>query len=124
MELSQLRDKLFNAESAMRELQMRALAKEEKYVDEIDNLQEQLLKLKRLGRGSVSVEEGGANLEYLKNVVLRYMLSSDAASRDHMLKAIGAVLIFSRNEVKQVRDYNASWFSWPSSGANAQAVTK
>ena len=26
------------------------------------------------------------NLEYLKNVVLRYMLSSDAGDREHMLK--------------------------------------
>ncbi len=42
-------------------------------------------------------------MEYLKNVVLSYMLSSDSASRDHMLKAIGAVLIFSRQEVKQAR---------------------
>ena len=29
----------------------------------------------------------GLNLEYLKNVVLRYMLSSDAGDREHMLKA-------------------------------------
>ena len=29
----------------------------------------------------------GLSLEYLKNVVLRYMLSSDAGDREHMLKA-------------------------------------
>jgi hypothetical protein len=52
----------------------------------------------------------GANIEYLKNVVLNYMLSSDAASRDHMLKAIGAVLTFSDAEVQRVRSYNASWW--------------
>ncbi len=52
----------------------------------------------------------GANIEYLKNVVLNYMLSSDAASRDHMLKAIGAVLTFSDAEVQRVRNYNASWW--------------
>jgi hypothetical protein len=28
----------------------------------------------------------GANLEYLKNVVLRYMLCSDARGKEHMLK--------------------------------------
>jgi hypothetical protein len=32
--------------------------------------------------------EGASNqMEYLKNVVLNYMLSTDLASRDHMLKA-------------------------------------
>ncbi len=58
-----------------------------------------MARLKRGGGGG-----GGANLEYLKNVVLSYMLSSDSASRDHMLKAIGAVLIFSGQEVKQARN--------------------
>jgi hypothetical protein len=38
------------------------------------------------------------------------MLSSDAASRDHMLKAIGAVLTFSETEIQRVRTYNASWW--------------
>ena len=41
----------------------------------------------------------GANLEYLKNVVLNYMLSTDNHSRNHMLKAIGAVLTLSKAEV-------------------------
>ena len=41
----------------------------------------------------------GSNLEYLKNVVLTYMLSTDVKSRNHMLKAIGAVLKLSKNEV-------------------------
>ena len=41
----------------------------------------------------------GANLEYLKNVVLTYMLSTDVSSKNHMLKAIGAVLKLSKSEV-------------------------
>jgi len=72
----------------------------------------------RLKRSASSSSGDPANMEYLKNVVLRcatylkllllitpfirYMLSSEASSRDHMLKAIGAVLFFSPNEVKQV----------------------
>ena len=56
----------------------------------------------------------GSNLEYLKNVTLNYMLSSDLGSKEHMLKAIGAVLLFTKSEVRQVKDYNASW--WPSGG--------
>ncbi len=42
----------------------------------------------------------GANLEYLKNVVLTYMLSTDVSSKNHMLKAIGAVLKLSKAEVR------------------------
>ena len=45
----------------------------------------------------------GANLEYLKNVVLTYMLSTDAANRNHMLKAIGAVLRLTKAEVTNGR---------------------
>lgn len=103
-EVSTLRSRLFELESTMREVQMNALCKEEKYVDEIDSMREALTRLKRM------TTKEGANLEYLKNVVLTYMLSSDAGSREHMLKAIGAVLMFSEAEIKRVRNYNASWW--------------
>ena len=104
VEISGLRQKVFGLESAMRELQMNAVAKEEKYVDEIERLQENVSRFRRMS------SKDGANMEYLKNVVLSYMLSSDASSRDHMLNAIGAVLIFSKNELKRVKDHNASWW--------------
>ncbi|TRY76795.1 hypothetical protein TCAL_07417 [Tigriopus californicus] len=105
VELSQLRKQVFDLESTMRELQMNAVAKEERYSEEIEFLSEEVARLKRM------TSKEGANMEYLKNVVLNYMLSSEANSRDHMLKAIGAVLIFSPKEMRQIRDYNASW--WP-----------
>lgn len=40
----------------------------------------------------------GANLEYLKNVVLSYLLSTNSLSKKHMLNAIAAVLHFTDNE--------------------------
>ena len=40
----------------------------------------------------------GANLEYLKNVVMAYLMSTDYAGRKHMLNAIAAVLHFTPNE--------------------------
>lgn len=104
-EVGQLRRQVFDLESTMRELQMNAVAKEERYSEEIEFLGEEVARLKRM------TSKEGANMEYLKNVVLNYMLSSDASSRDHMLKAIGAVLIFSPKEIRQIREYNASW--WP-----------
>jgi hypothetical protein len=44
----------------------------------------------------------GANLEYLKNVVLSFLLSSDSSSKRHMLNAIAAVLKFSSSELERV----------------------
>ncbi len=148
VEIGNLRRQVFEVEAAMRELQMSAIVKEEKYVDQvrlsktvnklkestktlgtrqIDSLNETVGRLKRMGAeattgakgggGGSTGGRGGVNLEYLKNVVLSYMLSSDAASRDHMLKAIGAVLFFSRAEMKQVHDYNLSWFWSHSQGS-------
>lgn len=44
----------------------------------------------------------GANLEYLKNVVLRYLTCADGNSKRHMLSAICTVLRFSKDEIKAV----------------------
>ena len=112
LELRELRAKKLELESALHELQMSALAKEQKYQDEIELMNENMLRLKRMAT------KEGANLEYLKNVCLTYMLSTDAKSKEHMLKAIGAVLMFTPMEVKQVHDYNASW--WPASTASGK----
>jgi len=98
-------------ESTLRELQMKWVEKEERYLDTIDSLEDRVETLMRM-----STKEG-ANTEYLKNVVLTYMLSSDAGSREHMLKAIGACLTFTKDDLAKVRDYNASWWAWPSAAA-------
>jgi len=81
--------------------------KEERYQDTIDGLEHTVSRLERMSTSE------GANLEYLKNVVLTYMLSTDVSSKNHMLKAIGAVLKLSKSEVKRVMDQNAynSWWS-------------
>ena len=50
-------------------------------------MNESMLRLKRLAT------KEGANLEYLKNVTLTYMLSTDSRSKEHMLKAIGMLLM-------------------------------
>ena len=105
-------------ESALRELQSKSVEKEEKYVDEIESLRDRVSTLNRM-----STKEG-ANIEYLKNVVMTYILTSrtaDAASREHMLKAIGAVLAFTEEDLAKVREHNATW--WWSGGAGV-AVSK
>ena len=53
----------------------------------------------------------GANLEYLKNVVLSFLESSSPSSKRHMLNAIGAVLKFSEDELDRVRSHSSnSWW--------------
>lgn len=44
----------------------------------------------------------GANLEYLKNVVISYITSKDADDRRHMLNAISAVLQFTTTESETI----------------------
>mgnify|MGYP001207627684 FL=1 len=108
-ELRELRSKKLELESALHELNLRSIAKEQRYQDEMETMEENMNRLKRMAT------KEGSNLEYLKNVTLTYMLSSDLSSKEHMLKAIGAVLLFTKIEIKQVKAYNASW--WPSGGA-------
>jgi len=105
LELRELRCKKMELESALHELQMSALSKAQKYQEDIEDMEDAMVRLKRMAT------KEGSNLEYLKNVTLTYMLSTDFKSKEHMLKAIGAVLMFTTVEIKQVRDYNASW--WP-----------
>lgn len=47
----------------------------------------------------------GANLEYLKNVILNFLLTKDMDSKRHMVNAIGAVLKFSPSESKLISNY-------------------
>ena len=103
-EIKELRSKSRDLESSLRDLQMHFITKEEKYTDQIDVLRERVSTLQRM------TTKEGANLEYLKNVVLTYMLTAAATEREHMLKAIAAVLMFSKEELTKVRHYNASWW--------------
>lgn len=45
----------------------------------------------------------GANLEYLKNVVLSFLTSQDADGKKHMINAIAAVLKFSASEMVSIQ---------------------
>merc|ERR1712002_162373 len=92
------------AETGLREIQLTMSAKEEKYQDRIEELEDCVRRLERM----TTVE--GASQEYLKNVILNYMLSTDIGSKNHMLKAIAAVLRLTEKEVKRVVDHNQAWW--------------
>jgi len=114
VEVKELRVAQLQLESTLRELQQNMSSKEEKYQDTIDDLEDTVARLERMTTSE------GANLEYLKNVVLTYMLSTDVSSKNHMLKAIGAVLKLSKSEIKRVMEQNAysSWWSQQNASKN------
>ena len=67
----------------------------------MDNLQ-----VRRL---DANAKREGANLEYLKNIILKFM--TQEIGKEHMFKTIAVILQFSRAEIANV-DKKASSSSW------------
>lgn len=99
VEITSLRKAKHLAEQTLRQaLQDKAATQEDLY-DKIAALEEQVDRLERCKTRE------GANLEYLKNVFLSFLLSTDIDGRRHKVNAIGAVLQFSPSEVAAVNKY-------------------
>ena len=97
VEIMGLRKQKHQLENALRELQYATTLKEEKSQEALLKLEEQIHKLERdKGRE-------GANLEYLKNVFLKFLTSSDSHGRSQMLRAITTILQFSPTEKESLR---------------------
>lgn len=99
VEITALRKAKHLAEQTLRQaLQDKAATQEDLY-DKISTLEEHVDRLERCK------SREGANLEYLKNVILSFLATQDADGRRHMVNAIGAVLQFSPNELKTINGY-------------------
>lgn len=89
-------------EASLRDAELRG----EKLIDQTNVLKEEIRKLER------DRSRESANLEYLKNIVLRFMMSTSYSVKQQMITAIATVLEFSPKELSQVRKVqSASW--WP-----------
>lgn len=89
-------------ETSLRDAELRG----EKLIDQTNVLKEEIRKLER------DRSRESANLEYLKNIVLRFMMSTSYSVKQQMITAIATVLEFSPKELSQVRKVqSASW--WP-----------
>lgn len=99
VEISNLRKAKYMAEQTLRQaLQDKAQTQESLY-EKISTLEEQVDRLERCK------SRESANLEYLKNVFLSFLLSNDSDGRRHKVNAIGAVLEFNTSELQQVNKY-------------------
>ncbi|XP_058463092.1 GRIP and coiled-coil domain-containing protein 1 [Malaya genurostris] len=97
IEITALRTAKNNTESALRQALHDKVASQEELHDKIAYLEEQIDRWERCK------SREGANLEYLKNVILSFLTSQDIDCKKHMINAIAAVLKFSTTEMKAIQ---------------------
>lgn len=99
VEITSLRKSKHSAEQTLRQaLQDKATSQQILY-EKIANLEENVDRLERCK------SREGANLEYLKNVFLSFLLSNDKDGKRHKVNAISAVLQFSPSEMNAVNKF-------------------
>ncbi|XP_014210424.1 GRIP and coiled-coil domain-containing protein 1 [Copidosoma floridanum] len=96
VQISGLRKQNMQLEATIRELERNSFRFAEKHEEETKKLDAQIKRLE------ASKSREGANLEYLKNVVLNYLTTNDSARKCHMLNAITTVLRFTGEEIDKL----------------------
>lgn len=99
VEITNLRKAKHAAETSLRQALHDKVTSQQELHDKISTLEEEVDRLTRYH------SREGANLEYLKNVIVSYLVSRDSDSRKHMLNAIGAVLKFSPSEMNTISQF-------------------
>ncbi|NXC07285.1 GCC1 protein, partial [Orthonyx spaldingii] len=107
VEIAALRKTKHRLEVQLHQLQGRALAEEDKHREEVAALRGEIQKSCR------DKSREGANLEYLKNVVYRFLTLPDARGRQQTLTAILAILHFSPEEKLSIAKSSAHGSWWP-----------
>ncbi|NXS89021.1 GCC1 protein, partial [Erpornis zantholeuca] len=106
VEIAALRKHKHRLEVQLHQLQGRALAEEDKHREEVAALRGEIQKNCR------DRSREGANLEYLKNVVYRFLTLPDARGRQQTLTAILAILHFSPEEKLSIAKSSAHGSWW------------
>ncbi|GIX91041.1 GRIP and coiled-coil domain-containing protein 1 [Caerostris extrusa] len=99
VEISSLRHSRVQTESTLRKLQQSLAVMEDKYSHEVETLKSRIKLLES------SQDEEGTNVEYLKNVIFRFLKCNDPSSKRHMINAISTVLHFTSREIQDVKTY-------------------
>ncbi|CAL1568239.1 unnamed protein product [Knipowitschia caucasica] len=106
VETGGLRRQKHQLEEDVHQLQARLIANGERHDEEVADLRDQLDKLLR------DQSREGANLEYLKNVIFKFLTLQDASGRHQTLVAILTILHFSPQEKQTVlRLQTGPWWS-------------
>lgn len=106
VEIAALRKQKHKLETQVHQLQEKVLVEEEKHREEVSALQSEIEKNFR------DKSREGANLEYLKNIVYRFLTLPDPRGRRQTLTAILTILHFSPEEKQAVAKHSAhsSWW--------------
>lgn len=99
VEITSLRKSKHLAEQTLRQALQDKAASQQQLYEKLSNLEENVDRLERCKTRE------GANLEYLKNVFLSFLLSSDRDGQRHKVNAISAVLQFSPSEMTAVNKH-------------------
>lgn len=106
VDISALRKQKHQLEEGLRQLQGKLFSSEERHKEEMDEVQAQLDKRMR------DQSRDGANLEYLKNIIFRFLTLQDAKGRQQTLTAILTILHFSPQERQAVmKQHVPSWWT-------------
>lgn len=106
VEIATLRRAKHELEVSVRELQQSRAMSAHEWEERCSRLEEQIRKDVR------DRSRESANLEYLKNVVYRYMICTDISGRLQIAKAIATILEFSPAEKREaIASLNKGW--WP-----------
>ncbi|NWU97661.1 GCC1 protein, partial [Upupa epops] len=106
VELAALRKQKHKLEVGVHQLQERILLEDEKHREEVATLQSEIEKSCR------DRSREGANLEYLKNIIYRFLTLPDTLGRQQTLTAILTILHFSPEEKEAVRKQSAQGSWW------------
>ncbi|XP_014612884.1 PREDICTED: GRIP and coiled-coil domain-containing protein 1 isoform X3 [Polistes canadensis] len=96
VQISSTRKRILELEASLREKDRQLLHVTEKHKEELKAVQTQVARLE------ACKSREGANLEYLKNVLINYLTTNDSSSKRHILNAISTVLRFTPDELEKV----------------------
>jgi hypothetical protein len=108
VEITSLRKQKHRLEVEAHQLQERLLEEGERHREEVGALQSHIEKNIR------DQSREGANLEYLKNIIYRFLTLSDNLGRQQTLTAILTILHFSPEEKQVIMRLPSGGSWWPS----------
>ncbi|KAF6024206.1 GCC1 [Bugula neritina] len=95
LEITSLRKQKRDLEVELHDLRSNMSLKEDQHLEQLSVLKEEIRRLDR------TQSREGINLEYLKNIVYRYMIATDPVGKQAIFNAIATILHFSPQERKQ-----------------------